>query len=221
MKSSAPYAIALTLFMLLLVLLAAFYFLFQARVLPLQGKLETAESQIDNLNQESEQRNLEMEGLRGTREAAEAALATAQAENVALSAEMVQSDQEATRAAALGPLIAIVEPREGVATVVRGQPVSLVVVVSDAAGVQSAVINVGEDRFEQQGNGEPTIIVRREWQANLNGLVTLSITAVNANGAASEPITQTLTVLEPTAVPTNTPVPTPTPQPPAPPENGG
>ena len=217
MKSSAPYAIALTLFMLLLVLLAAFYFLFQARVLPLQGSLETAESQLENLNRE---RTLELESLRGTRDAAEAALATAQAENVALNADLVESDQEATRAAAVGPLVAIVEPREG-ATVVRGQPVSIVVVVSDAAGVQSVVINVGEDRFEDPGNGELTKIVRREWQANLNGTVTLSISAVNANGIANELITQTLTVLEPTAVPTNTPVPTPIPQPTATPGNGG
>jgi hypothetical protein len=217
MKSSAPYAIALTLFMLLLVLLAAFYFLFQARVLPLQGSLETAESQLENLNRE---RTLELESLRGTRDAAEAALATAQAENVALNADLVESDQEATRAAAVGPLVAIVEPREG-ATVVRGQPVSLVVVVSDAAGVQSVVINVGEDRFEDQGNGELTKIVRREWQADLNGTVTLSISAVNANGTTNEPITQMLSVLEPTAVPTNTPVPTPIPQPTATPGNGG
>jgi hypothetical protein len=217
MKSSAPYAIALTLFMLLLVLLAAFYFLFQARVLPLQGRLETAESQLENLNRE---RTLELESLRGTRDAAEAALATAQAENVALNADLVESDQEATRAAAVGPLVAIVEPREG-ATVVRGQPVSLVVVVSDAAGVQSVVINVGEDRFEDQGNGELTKIVRREWQADLNGTVTLSISAVNANGTTNEPITQMLSVLEPTAVPTNTPVPTPIPQPTATPGNGG
>jgi|GEM_PF-6623205 len=217
MKSSAPYAIALTLFMLLLVLLAAFYFLFQARVLPLQGRLETAESQLDNLNRE---RTLELESLRGTRDAAEAALATAQAENVALNADLVQSDQEATRAAAVGPLVAIVEPREG-ATVVRGQPVSIVVVVSDASGVQSVVINVGEDRFEEQGNGKPTKIVRREWQAGLNGTVMLSISAVNANGTTNEPITQTLSVLEPTAVPTNTPVPTPIPQPTATPGNGG
>ena len=217
MKSSAPYAIALTLFMLLLVLLAAFYFLFQARVLPLQGRLETAESQLENLNRE---RTLELESLRGTRDAAEAVLATAQAENVALNADLVESDQEATRAAAVGPLVAIVEPREG-ATVVRGQPVSIVVVVSDAAGVQSVVINVGEDRFEDPGNGELTKIVRREWQANLNGTVTLSISAVNANGIANEPTTQTLTVLEPTAVPTNTPVPTPIPQPTATPGNGG
>jgi hypothetical protein len=217
MKSSAPYAIALTLFMLLLVLLAAFYFLFQARVLPLQGSLETAESQLENLNRE---RTLELESLRGTRDAAEAALATAQAENVALNADLVESDQEATRAAAVGPLVAIVEPREG-ATVVRGQPVSLVVVVSDAAGVQSVVIDVGEDRFEDQGNGELTKIVRREWQADLNGTVTLSISAVNANGTTNEPITQMLSVLEPTAVPTNTPVPTPIPQPTATPGNGG
>ena len=98
------------------------------------------------------------------------------------------------------------------AVVTVGQPVELVIVASDHAGVDSILFNIGSDL--QGGpveNAGVTAIKRHTWTPTAEGPVTISITATNVNGITSEPFTIPFIVL---ATATSTPEPTlePTPE---------
>lgn len=93
MKSSTFTGILLTFVMLLLVAVAAFVFLF-TRQQQLVDKTATLTAVSDDLRRELAESGLALTAAESTREATISALATAQANEMALEGELVKSDEE-------------------------------------------------------------------------------------------------------------------------------
>ena len=236
MKSSASTAIALTLLMFLLVLAAALFFLFQGQQ-SLKGDLQSANDNVRTLEKQQAEVELNNSAVQATMDTLAASGTSTAAENVGLTEQLVNSDQfnvtleakEGQLAADLenantpvtnfethGPLVTVADPQaEAIITV--GQPVELVIVASDPAGVDSFLFNIGS---ESEGgpveDAGVTVIKRHSWTPTDEGPITISISATNVNGITSEPYTTTLTVI---AAATSTPVPTAEPTPVVTPEN--
>ena len=237
MKSSASTAIALTLLMFLLVLAAAVFFLIQGQQ-SLKQELQNANDQVRST--EKQQANIELRNsaAQATLDSLEASGTVSAAENVGLTEQLANSDQlnltrevkgeqlnadlenaNATVQAfeSQAPLVAIVNPAVD-NELIAGQPVELVIVASDHAGVNSIDFNIGNDLLLLGGLVEDaglTAIKRHIWTPSDEGTVEIKITATNINGISSEH-TVSLTVI---AAATSTPEPTVEPTPEATPEN--
>lgn len=227
MKSSAPSAIVLTIFMFLLVLIAAvFFWLYYEQ----QNSKNDLQSANDNLRVlEAQQAENEVNNL-ATQAALDIIMATSTstaAENVERANQLVNSDQlkatmeskeaqlssdlqdaNATVKAfeALAPLVTVVEPQAD-AFIIVGQPVELVIVASDNAGVSDISFTIGGDPTLHGGpiaDAAESAIKRLEWTPPGEGDFEIKITATNINGSQSRHST-TLTVV---ASPTSTPQPT-------------
>ncbi len=234
MKSSATTAITLTLLMFLLVLAAAVFFLFQGQQ-HLKGDLQDGYDNVRNLEKQQAQIELSSSAAQATLDTLELSGTSTASENVGLTEQLANSDQlNATLEAqethlssdlenanatmesfeSRAPLVTVVGPQAD-AIVTVGQPVELVIVASDHAGVDSILFNIGSDLLggpvEDAG---VTAIKRHTWTPTAEGPVIISITATNVNGITSEPYTVALTVIaattstpEPTAEPTPSPTP--------------
>ena len=236
MKSSASTAIALTLLMFLLVLAAALFFLFQGQQ-SLKGDLQSANDSVRTLEKQQAEFELNNSAVQATLDTLEASGTSTAAENVGLTEQLVNSDQlKATLEAkedqltsdlenanmtvkifeSRAPLVTVVEPQADTVVTV-GQPVELVIVASDPAGVDNVLFNIGSELHggpvEDSG---VTAIKRHLWTPTDEGPITISITATNVNGISSKPYTIAMTVF---AAPTSTPEPTAEPTPESTPEN--
>lgn len=230
MKASSLTAIALTLFMLLLVFAAAFIFLFQGQ-LALRDNLVDAEATLESLQQNEARLRIEAAAAQETVTASELLRATSAANEALLESQLVQSEQQAdlletqledTTAelesalattefyAASGPQITLIEP-QATAQAVAGQPLELLIVASDPAGVRTVTVSVGRELLDTPVTPQPSVVVQQEWVPERAGTAILSISAVNGNGVTSKTSISSILVSEPTA--TSTPTPTTTPQP--------
>jgi hypothetical protein len=238
MKSSAPTAVALTLIMFLIVLASAVFFLVQGQQ-SLKGELQSANDDVRTLEKQQAQIELNNSAAQATLDTLELSGTSTSAENVGLTEQLANSDQLIATLEAQevqlnsdlenanatmeilesqAPLVTVVGPQDA-AVVSVGQPVELVIVASDHAGVNSVLFNIGNDLLggpiEEVG---VTAIMRHSWTPTDadEGPITIFITATNVNGITSEPSTIDLTVV---AVATSTPEPTVEAIPEATPEN--
>lgn len=234
MKSSAFIAISLALIMLLLVFSAAIFFLFQGRQ-ELEGALQSSNEEIRTLGQQQAVLELEKSAAQSTVESLEVLQATASLENMDLNEQLVNTDQiRATlevKSAQLtsdlenanetidayksqAPIVNVVEPQAG-ATFTVGQPVNLVIVASDIAGIKAVDFSIGTELLGGPVEGvQQSVTVREVWVPQTEGSFTLAVTAVNNNGILNEPFSTDFTVIpvatstpEPSATPEPTPVP--------------
>jgi hypothetical protein len=211
--------------MFLLVLAAAVFFLFQGQR-TLKGDLQNANDNVRTLEKQQAEIELNNSAAQATLDTLEASGTHTAVENVGLTEQLANSDQHKATLEAKevqltsdldnanatvetfeseAPLVTVVEPQAD-AIVTVGQPVELVIIASDHAGVDSVLFNIGSDL--QGGPVEDagvSVIKRFTWTPADEGPVTISITATNVNGITSEPFTITLTVL---ASATSTPEPT-------------
>jgi hypothetical protein len=222
--------------MFLLVLASAVFFLFQGQQ-RLKGDLQSANDNVRTLEKQQAEIELSSSAAQATLDTLKASGTSTAAENVGLTEQLANSDQlNATLEAkedqltsdlenantalkifeSQAPLVTVVEPQAN-AIVTVGQPVELVIVASDPAGVDSILFNIGSDL--EGGPVEDTgvmAIKRHSWTPTDEGSVTISITATNDIGITSDPYTITLTVF---ASATSTPEPTVEPTPEPTPEN--
>jgi hypothetical protein len=233
MKSSAPSAIALTLFMFFLVILAAFFFLLNGYVRQQGAEQEqqilSAQSTATEQALQYHELELTMSAVEGTRSALEAVQATSAAELVAVGSQLTNSDQTATAVASQSgdiaatqesleatatfyenslPSVVIVEPQDG-SEIVRGEPLTLVIVASDPAGVRSINVNVGAELLESPAFEEgPSVVIRPVWEPQDEGDFAVTVTAINNLDVIGPNDQITVRVIAP---PTETPAPTITP----------
>jgi hypothetical protein len=216
--------------MFLLVLAAAVFFLFQGQQ-RLKGELQDGYDNVRTLEKQQAQIELSSSAAQATLDTLELNGTSTASENVGLTEQLANSDQlNATLEAqevqltsdlenanatvesfeSRAPLVTVVGPQAD-AIVTVGQPVELVIVASDHAGVDSILFNIGSDLQGGPVEGAGvTAIKRHTWTPTAAGPVTISITATNVNGITSVPYTIALTVI---ASVTSTPEPTPSPTP--------
>ncbi len=231
MKSSVPIAISLTLLMFLLVLSAAFIFLFQNEMAFRDDIVVTEQAS----QQQQIQTEVERDAAYSTQTVAAEAFITSEAANIAMETELVNSQQReneiSTQVAALetniataefalkqheaqAPSIQIVSPEDNSAFNV-GEIVEIVVIASDVKGVTNVKIEVGTDVFEDiPEQPEQIILSEHTWSAVGDGPITLQVIAENEIGV-SEPVSILLTIIAPTLTPTPTATPTAAEAPPA------
>lgn len=209
MKQTAVIGLLLTFLMALIVLAAAFLFLFQGRQV-LEQRLETAQA-------ETTARQQELLQVEATMSAVIIAQATAEAENFILEGQLVQSEQEIARLraqlailtatltqtdvltpttpqAVSVPFIAIISPTNGM-VFTTGQAIEVRVVAHDAAGIAAIALTANENAIGTFQAEEQTIFfVQHMWRPPRAGTYELSATAVNVNDLSSEPVTVTVTV---------------------------
>jgi hypothetical protein len=217
MKSSASTTTVLILIMLLMVVAAGFVFLFQSE-LRFRDHLRALSADNEALRAAQAAAELELGAAETTREATAAALATAEHGNLLLEGQLVESQQSvdtltgqvgeltdevdglrAELAAAEGeeqsrpPVARIVTPADE-ATLPISQPVEIVLVASDAAGLTSVTLEVDGQRLSTYSVGGEKLYARTlSWEAPAEeSEVTFTVTAANLNGIESEP--QSITV---------------------------
>ena len=222
MKRSGLIAISLMLIMLLLVLGAAFVFLYQGRPV-LERRVDALTSESAALRQELALAEATVMVSEATRLAAGAALATAESAAVLLEGQLVASQQEAdtlatrvieltggsetstdsrpepTATATPGPpQVAIVAPADG-AVLAAGAAVNIVVAAADVAGITAVNLTIDDEAFRSYSVEDALLFtVSENWTPAGAGAFTLGAIAVNSYGLASETITTTITI-SPTA----------------------
>lgn len=210
MKSSTFTGILLTFVMLLVVAVAAFFFLF-VRQQRLVEQTATLTAVSDNLRQDLAETGLALTAAESTREATTAALATAQANEIVLEGELVQSDEatavlqaqndeltsqlaDATDSlAALEienetmkgqfPFVKIVTPVDG-DVLPPGEPVDLLVVAYDPAGVTAVNLTLDGKTTDLDGGDEPFFVHQQSWRPAGTGEHTVSAMVINTAGDA-------------------------------------
>lgn len=204
MKKTALSYITLTLFMLVIVMLSAFFFLYQSWR-AVADKAILADAAI------------------ATRDAAEAQLAAAINDVEALDAQLFTSQQEVERldadlAAAQATLaqfaaqsqdeatrILIVSPQNN-AQLTVGEPVDVIAVVIDAAGISAVELTMGDEVRRLPVNDTPVYIARETWTPKTAGSTTLTVTATISDGRITEPVSIDITAEEaPQAIPLDVP----------------
>lgn len=233
MRSSVQIAISLTLLMLLLVALAAIFFLFnnQARLV---GERDQAIDDTRALNATSSALQIDLQSAAGTRQVQETRVVELENDNQTLDSQLVESGMTATAQAvevtrmsetlnttqAQAPIVNIISPSDG--TVVDiGQEVTILISASDPAGVTQVEAGIDSQPFANPATGDTTATLNTTWTPNQSGTFVLQASATNANGVASEPMSIAVTVAEPTATPTPTATPSPAPTQGSTPSSGG
>jgi len=221
MKSSPSTTTVLILIMLLMVVAAGFVFLFQTE-LRFRDHLRTLSADNESLRAAGAAAELELAGAVATRDAVAAELATAQGDTRDLEGQLVESQQTvddlnaqietlneeidgltADLAAAEGeelarpPVARIVAP-EDEATLPVDEPVQIVLVAADAAGLESLTLEVNGRRFATYTiGGEKLYAHTLNWEAPAEeGEVVFSVSAVNVNDVSSEPQSITVTLAD-------------------------
>lgn len=222
MKSSTFTAVLLTLVMLLLVAVAAFAFLF-SRQRTLVQRAETLTAESDTLRQEAAETGLALAAAVGTREALAGALATAQANEIALEGELVQSDEETAvlqterdelasqladatdslaqleieneRLKAPFPFVKVVTPADA-AILPPEEPVDILVLVYDPVGLAAVNITLDGETTGYDGHDEPLFIHRQSWQPDGTGEHSISVLAINVNGRSNDPQETTFQLID-------------------------
>ncbi|MAT98902.1 MAG: hypothetical protein CL608_17295 [Anaerolineaceae bacterium] len=214
MKTTSLTGLALTLVMLLLVLLAAFVFLFQGRqqVVEQRDRLET---QTADLQQDLAQTELDLAAVESTRAATADALATAESSTVLLDGELVRSQQEVDalteqldaasqtittlqnqqeEVLAQPPEVAILSPTSG-RIVPQGESVNIVLVATDPKGVTSVNLAINDEPVETYMPGNETLFTAvSPWEPTEANEYVIQLTAVNSEGISSRNATVTVTV---------------------------
>lgn len=214
MKATSLTAISLALIMLLLVMVAAFVFLFQGRtqLVEQRNDLATREAELAGVVSETQ---ADLAVTLSTRTALEAVAATAEADNVLLEGQLVESQQELDALAkqldevsqtisaleaekeqvlSQPPQIAVLAPPNGASFVVN-TPLDVVVVASDAVGITAVNININEAAWQTYDVDDlPLFTVTEIFTPTATGEYEIQTMAVNVNGRSSNVATTSFTV---------------------------
>lgn len=219
MKSSFLTGLSLTLLMLLLVLGAAFVFLFQGRK-TLQERADTATANVAVLEDDLKETATDLAASEATRVATDHILATAESGAVLLEGQLVDSQQQlddlsATAealASQLGtaqdtlsqqedqqqarlPVVKIISPEEDDAFL-PGEAIALVVSAADPGGISAVSLNAdGQPLDSQVVDDEPLVTLLEQWTPAESGTHTVSALAASSSGLTSLPVTVTITVI--------------------------
>jgi hypothetical protein len=221
MRRSFLVAFSLTLFMLLLVLLSAFYFSYQSQQL-LQQRLTEAQDDRATAVEAATRQTAELEAAQATRQAAVNALATAEADVVLLDGQLVVSQQrveelnrqiealtageeptgeaadptrDAAQSVSATPVVAISRPDES-QTLVVGQPLEIGVAAYDLNGLASLTIRIGDEVEELVAvEGGNTLWVHiLSWTPAAAQVYEISAVATNINSVPSQTVIRTVTI---------------------------
>ena len=221
MKSSASTATVLILIMLLMVVAAGFVFLFQVE-LRFRDRLRVLSAENDTLLAAQADADLQLSAAETTRESMAAELASAERDNLLLEGQLVESQQtaddlgeqiadlstqlesvQATQEAEQGeeqarpPVARIVSPADEI-TLPISQPVEVVLVASDAAGLASLTFEVNGRRYSTYTVDGQTLYARTlNWSAPAEeGEIVFTVTATNTNNVRSEPHSVTVNLAD-------------------------
>lgn len=214
MKSSPSTATVLILIALLMIAAAGFVFLFQAE-LRFRDHLRALTAENEQLRAGQAEAELALSAAVATREAVAADLAAAEGDKLALEGQLVESQQSLDalneelerlreeldtvtgEQAAQPPVARIVAPAPG-ATLPTGQPVQIVLVAGDAAGLSSLTLEVNGRRFSTYTlDGDRLYARTLNWQApDTEGEVVFTVTAANVNDIRSRPQSVTVTLAD-------------------------
>lgn len=212
MKSFTTSALILILLTLLLVLVGGFVFLFQAEV-RLRDQVRDAAAEVSALQQAQATAAAQMVAVEATRDAAIAAVATAETSAVLLEGQLVDSQQDAeTMAAELDELAAqldevqadltalqaatptppqaqITVPQDG-ATLPIDTEIAIFVIAADADGLASVTVMVDDDELSTFSlSGERLVNRRANWETPATeGTHTITVWAESINGTEGAPV---------------------------------
>jgi hypothetical protein len=217
MRRSLLVAFSLTLLMLLLVLLGAFYFSYLSQQ-TLQQRLQAAQAETAAAVESATRSAADMDELSATHQAALNALTTAEADAVLLEGQLVASQQraeelnnqiatlthnideaaatrEADQAVFSTPLVAIISPAAD-SSIRAGQTTELIVAASDRIGLAALVVEIGDERFDVPvTDGNNLYVDVRPWTPATAGDYEIRVQAVNINEQSSPSISRTITVV--------------------------
>lgn len=214
MKTTSLTGLVLTLLMLLLVLTAAFVFLFQGRQTVIEQR-DNLETETADLQQNLAQTELDLAAAEATRIFNADALATAESNALLLDGELVRSQQEVDALTeqldaasqtittlqdqqeavlAQPPEVAILSPANG-RLLPQGESVNIVLVATDPKGVSSVNLAINEEPVETYlPNNETLFTAVAPWEPAEANEYVIQLTAVNSEGISSRGATVTVTV---------------------------
>jgi flagellar basal body-associated protein FliL len=216
MRRSFLVAISLTLFMLLLVMLAAFYFSYQSQQ-TLQQRLTEAHTEQTSAVAAATRSAADLEMAVATRQVAQNALATAEADSVLLEGQLVASQQQAEelnrqiealtdslealatretgQSTLATPLVAISHP-DSDETLRSGEEVEVIIAAGDSVGLSTLHIEIGNEITAtipvEAGNN--LFVYIQPWTPSAAGQYVIEAHAVNINGQESQTIRRTVLV---------------------------
>lgn len=219
MKRTTLTGIILTLWMFLLVAVAAFFFLFQAQQ-TLQQEVLTLEAGNSTLEASIGQMGVAYANAEGTRTAVTASLATMESNAVLLEGQLVANEQKTTsltnelgtRTAELAaannslnqleltqqqagehlPVVKILSP-EDKAIVPPAIPLSIVIAASDSDGITAVSLQINDaPPTSYPANGETLFTLTKNLTPAKGNRYTLTVTATNSNGRISTPVVITV-----------------------------
>jgi hypothetical protein len=224
MKPTTLTALALTLLMFLMVLLAAFVFVFQGQV-TLRRNLAVEKQTVDEIKQEQATLKLNHSALQeeATRmyfERATAAsdsvvlteqlantdeqLATLEAESALLSQARDEALEERDFYKSLGPLVKIIEPQPFTEVNV-GEELTIVIVASDIVGVEAITISINNRLLDTPPIiADQVVTMDQKWIPESAGQKRITVRAVNNDNVTSRQSAESI-VLVRTPTPQNTP----------------
>lgn len=223
MKTSTLTGISLTLFMVILVLLAGFVFLVQQRQTA-QEQHQSQRDQIQRLEGQTQQRSIELAAAEATRTATAGLLATVESDAVLLEGQLVESQQrvdeltneaaqmlmemdaliasrdllllEQEQASQQLPLAAFISPDDG-ETYTSGDRVPLAVAAADFSGISSISLLIDGELFNTYLIDDQRLVsIQDDWQPEEIGEHIITALATNSAGRSSVPVTVTLELID-------------------------
>jgi hypothetical protein len=201
--------------MLLLVMVAAFIFLFQEQN-TLETERDVLATRVVVLEGDVAQNGIALQSAESTRTAQGDMLATVESDAVLLEGQLVESQQQldsATRelanmAAAMEstavapppiqpPSAAIVSPTAA-DTVLVNQTISITLVAADPQGLTAVNLTINnQPHADYDPNNATLYTASANWTPTEPGDYELAVLAINSNGVANTPAISTITVTEP------------------------
>lgn len=208
--------------MVVLVLVAAFIFLYQGRQ-TVTDQITAVSTQNANLQQALTQTQTAVIAADSTRQATEHTLATVEADAILLEGELVAEQQEADALATqIADLNAQLQESHDVAaqaqldlqqqvedafqvqitlpangTIVQpNEPVPFSVVAVDAVTITAVFLTLNDQTIASQETNQRLVTLQHTWTPVQEGSYTFTATATNINGRASTPVTVTLEVVD-------------------------
>lgn len=232
MKPTTLTALALTLLMFLLILLAAFFFVFQGQIV-LRNDLAAEKQTVDAIKQEQATLKLDHSTLREEATRMFLTKATAVSESVVLTEQLANTDRQLATVEAqsellsqardqaveerdfyesIGPLVKIIEPQPFTEATV-GEELTVLIVASDVVGVNSVIISIDNQLLDTPPvTPDQVVTMQQKWIPEEGGQKRITVRAVNNNNVTSRQSAESIVFVQ-TATPESTPTATATPIP--------
>jgi hypothetical protein len=209
--------------MLLLVLAAAFVFLFQGRE-TLREQVDDSQRNNSRLEADLKDTATDLAASEATRQAVEALLTATESDVMSLEGQLLESEQEvdeltgsaelmedelataketifalsneSEQARLRQPVIEIVAPDDK-SVFLPDETVRLVVSAGDANGISAVSVTVDDEPLVSRAVEDKTVhTILEQWTPAVSGSYTISAMAANSNGLTSEAVTITVQVVD-------------------------